>query len=378
MDYHNSMDRLAAIVSIMVKASNYDFGKLSKGNVLNPSVKEISRFLRIPDHVVRRDMQVLIKNSQLKEYLWCYDSIEEREKDRVHDEKGEIKDWAQSAVDVLEEGKFTDDTIVVLELGNLGGLGKYEENDQCAFFTTESDSVLLSYLFQQLTGYIEKIRYQGALTDAVVIKQNVMTPIVQFDEEKRLCIQQVMEFGRQLSFDYTDRNKYKTRKTIEPRLLYHNLANGHMYCITLNDAGDILSYRLDRMENIEMSNEVQSDPGERGRIFKQFEYLWGMDLTDIENPPVHVKIRISAEPRNLYNKIRADVDRRVHKKLYQEGEYFYYEDDVIGMKDFRSWLYQFGYSVVVLEPKELAQEVYRSAQRRLRNYQEKKFTPYIG
>ena len=82
MNYHNSMERLAAIVSIMIVASNYYPGNFVNGQVLNPSVKEISRALKIPVSVIHNDMLVLIKNPQLRPYLWCYESANEKEEER--------------------------------------------------------------------------------------------------------------------------------------------------------------------------------------------------------------------------------------------------------------------------------------------------------
>lgn len=398
MNYHNSMDRLAAIIAIMIVSSNYYPGNFVDTQVLNPSVKEISNTLGIPASVIRKDMEVLIKNPQLKPYLWCYKSSSEKEKERkniISEAKREaafssgsrkeqaqetaieeIADKSYLAKEFFDEGKFTDDTIVVMDPEGLGGLKKCKENEQYIFFTTERESVLLSYLFQQLTGNVEIVCNQDVLTDAVFIKENALSPIVRFDEKKRQEIQAAIEFNKMITFHYTDRNYHEKQKTISPRLLYHNLSNGHMYCITGNNWHSISAYRLDRMNRIEILSVDQSVSEEREQIFKQFDYLWGMDLTDIDKPPVHVKIRIDANTHNILNKIRADVDRRIHKKFYAEGSYYYYEDDIIGLNDFRSWLYQYGSSLVVLEPKELAQKVYRSAKRRLRNYQEKRFTLY--
>lgn len=399
MNYHNSMDRLAAIIAIMIVSSNYYPGNFVDTQVLNPSVKEISKALGIPAGVIRKDMEVLIKNPQLKPYLWCYKSSSEKEKERKNiiseakkeavfssgsreeqtQEKviaGEITDKGYLAKEFFDEGKFTDDTIVVMDPEGLGGLKKCKENEQYIFFTTERESVLLSYLFQQLTSNVEIVRNQDVLTDAVFIKENALSPIVRFDEKKRRDIQTAIEFNKMITFQYTDRNHHEEEKTIGPRLLYHNLSNGHMYCITGNNRHGISSYRLDRMNKIEILSVDQSVPEEREQVLKQFDYLWGMDLTDIDKPPVHVKIRIDANTHNILNKICADIDRRIHKKFYSDGSYYYYEDDIIGLNDFRSWLYQYGLSVVVLEPKGLAQEIYRSAKRRLKNYQEKRFTPY--
>ena len=59
MNYHNSMDRLAAIVSMMMMAS-IDRPENVVGTPLlkkNPSVKEISRVLDVPVDVIRSDLE---------------------------------------------------------------------------------------------------------------------------------------------------------------------------------------------------------------------------------------------------------------------------------------------------------------------------------
>lgn len=47
----------------------------------------------------------------------------------------------------------------------------------------------------------------------------------------------------------------------------------------------------------------------------------------------------------------------------------YYEDDVCGMGSFKRWLLGYGASVMVLEPCDLAEDIYRILQRRLDRYE---------
>lgn len=393
MNYHNSMDRLAAIVSMMMMAS-IDRPENVVGTPLlkkNPSVKEISRVLDVPVDVIRSDLEEILKNPQMSQYIYCYDSFEQKKKEWEQEVaynvescgQGEDKEedkaiYRYSAKEILDTGKFTDDTIVTLYPDILDNMERKGQSEQYVFFVSEWESVLLSYVFRKLTGRTEEICNQGALTDAVLIKENVLTSLGGMDEGKRQVIQQAMEFGKKISFCYTDRNHHMEQKVIDPRILHYNLANGHMYCLTVNDRGKAMAYRMDRMRQIKMLDQNQSELGKNEQLVHQLKYLWGTDMTDLGKPPVHVKIRINTNTHNILNKIKADVERRESKNIYPDGDYSYYEDDIIGMNAFRSWLYQYGSSVVVLEPKELAQEVYRSAQRRLKNYKEKKFTPYTG
>ena len=133
-------------------------------------------------------------------------------------EETKLADKICLAKELLDAGKFTDDTIVVMDPKSLNGLKRCKENEQYIFFTTEGESVLLSYLFQQLTGHTEIVHDQGALTDAVFIKENALTPIVRFDEKKRQAIQTAIEFNKMISFDYTDRNRCKEQMVIGPQI----------------------------------------------------------------------------------------------------------------------------------------------------------------
>lgn len=158
---------------------------------------------------------------------------------------------------------------------------------------------------------------------------------------------------------------------IEPQLLYHNINDGRIYLIHYTDK--LFAFRLDYILSIQALKTVKNTTSIPRDIIKIFDYLWGMDFQSNANP-VHVKLRIDAFSKNLIQKIKSDTSRRKHGTLYQDNQYWYYEDDVIGINAFRSWINQFGYSVVVLEPSSLAQEIYNSAPIRLRNYEANSFT----
>ena len=55
-------------------------------------------------------------------------------------------------------------------------------------------------------------------------------------------------------------------------------------------------------------------------------------------------------------------------KLYKDGNYYYYEDDILGMPDFRRWLRSYGSSITVLEPQTLIDEIIESTRKTLSYY----------
>ena len=59
-------------------------------------------------------------------------------------------------------------------------------------------------------------------------------------------------------------------------------------------------------------------------------------------------------------------------KLYQDGDCYYYEDDIIGFQGFQRWIRSYGTSIVVLEPESLKNEVVQQAHEVLKKYEQAK------
>ena len=157
---------------------------------------------------------------------------------------------------------------------------------------------------------------------------------------------------------------------IEPQLLYHNINDGRIYLIHYTDR--LYAFRLDYILSVSSLKSVKNTISMPKNMLDIFNYLWGMDFNS-EVDPIHVKLRIDAYNRNLLQKIKSDTARRKYGKLYQNNTLWYYEDEIIGLNAFRSWINQFGYSVLVLEPETLATEIYHSAKLRLENYSNNTF-----
>lgn len=90
---------------------------------------------------------------------------------------------------------------------------------------------------------------------------------------------------------------------------------------------------------------------------------------------ISLKLRISAGTANIIEKIKSDTALRSEtSKLYQEGNYYYYEDDILGIQDFRRWLRSYGSAITVLEPQSLINEITESVQKTLSYYKKINFT----
>lgn len=158
---------------------------------------------------------------------------------------------------------------------------------------------------------------------------------------------------------------------IYPQYLYHDTDKSLIYCIALekevlnNNDISLKIFRLDRIRKIEkvpksaplsISNEIRQYLED---MRQKLDYMWGMSSFDEE--PVPVKVRIYANTANIISKIKAETSLRKYGKLTQDGNDYIYTDTIIGTANFRSWLRGYGSSVVVMEPKELADEMKESA-----------------
>lgn len=98
-----------------------------------------------------------------------------------------------------------------------------------------------------------------------------------------------------------------------------------------------------------------------------------MELGTSEHPasPVHVKIRFLNEG-NVVRKATRDLTSRTCGTItiLPEDGSLIYEDDVVGMGSFKSFLYGYGSSAIVLEPEALRNEIIESARTRLTYYHE--------
>ena len=187
--------------------------------------------------------------------------------------------------------------------------------------------------------------------------------------ERVKVIEKALQQEQYVKFRYK-RAGASTAESIEtaPRFLYFNATDSLYYCISFQNE-EIVPFRLDRILyeiRIVKKQAPPLDPDD-SRL-QRLQYVWGAAFS-MEEDPCHVKIRIKENTSNILGKIRSDISGRAHASLYQENEFWYYEDDIIGISSFRSWLMSFGSSVKAIEPKSLAEELYQSSLMRLENYE---------
>lgn len=243
----------------------------------------------------------------------------------------------------------------------------------CDFgFPMNTTPICISHVEKSLLKkYYPHFVHGASTVTSYIIKES---PTVVSQDFTKLCDKIQSAIDNQ----YLLKISYRTRKTgsiinyeVAPQLLYHNINDGRIYLIHYNDR--LSSFRLDYILSVQELKEQKNTNIMPKELLVKFDYLWGMDY-QADATPIHVKLRIDAFSQNLLQKIKNDTIRRKYGNLYQEGDFWYYEDDIIGINAFRSWVNQFGYSVIVLVPEFLARDIYTSALTRMKNYKQNSFT----
>ena len=147
---------------------------------------------------------------------------------------------------------------------------------------------------------------------------------------------------------------------IKPLQLVHNAMDDFYYVVTIKE-NQLFPLRLDRILSYEIMEEniVIDDLS----LLDMIPHIWGMEMGE----KVHVKIKILNEAR-VQAKVRRDLVSRTKGVWTQKGDALYFEDDVIGINNFRSWVNGYGSSVLVVEPKSLREQIIESAKKRLEYY----------
>lgn len=175
-------------------------------------------------------------------------------------------------------------------------------------------------------------------------------------------IDRLIKDGETIRVTYKARDGKLVFSTIRPLALVHNAMDDLYYVVTIQ-RGSILSLRLDRIRRYEISEEKITIE-DKGPL-EQLPNIWGMEA----GPKVHIKILILDEA-NVQHKVKRDLAFRTNGIWTQKGNHLYFEDDVIGLKNFRSWVNSYGSSVLVIEPKSLREEIIASSRKRLEFYEE--------
>lgn len=294
------------------------------------TIANISAALCVPADVIRRDITAILKNDIF------YGLLQNEE------------------LDPYDTQLLTDSTNISMDASSF-----HFPYDTVPLFLTHTEKELLREYFPELAQNILRKR-QYLIKD---VPYTIVKPMTKLSDQIQMAIDN--RYCVKFSYKTGSTSQYKIYE-VEPHLLYHNINNGRIYLLSYNGTY-LSSYRLDRISNLTACTKQKQSALIPQETLCLFDYLWGMDFSTKEEP-FRVKLRIHAYNKNILEKIKQDTSRRKYAKLYTDHEYWYYEDVIIGMSAFRSWVNQFGYSVIVLSPEPLARQIYDSAQRRLEKY----------
>ncbi|WP_238883902.1 WYL domain-containing protein [Clostridium sp. YIM B02551] len=215
--------------------------------------------------------------------------------------------------------------------------------------------------------YFEKYLYKSILTksekrdgDFLGII-NKSTYDIEDYKYKLFQISIAAENKRALCAKYKTRNNKVEEFVIEPLgIVFYEFEN--LFYVVGQYNNTIVNYRIDRILSIkETKNNFV--PLEGFDIEQYLANIWGME----QGESIKVKIKFMKEANVIY-RVKRDLEYRLNKKLTEYDGYFIYEDIIIGVNSFKSWLRSFGSSVIVLEPKELREEMIESAKRSFEYY----------
>jgi len=128
------------------------------------------------------------------------------------------------------------------------------------------------------------------------------------------------------------------------------------------------NYRIDRIDPKKVKQKTEKANLSSYKENPNQKYFWSINSKNSESP-IHVKLRISKNTTNIIEKIKNDTRlRQKTSHLYEDENFYYYEDDIIGVQDFRRWLRNYGSSITVLEPQSIIHEIVTGAKNTLDYY----------
>ena len=166
---------------------------------------------------------------------------------------------------------------------------------------------------------------------------------------------------------YITRDKNLLSDELYPLKIVFDVENNFTYLAFYND--DLKFCRLDRIKQVEDSvKNMPFDESKMQEINERLKILWGAEMSD----PVNVKLKIYDE-QGAYQRVKHDLGSKAEGHLTgpyksSEGDYYIYEDKVIGIYKFAAWVRSYGSSVIVLEPDSLARMMIESAKKKLDYY----------
>ncbi len=332
----------------MIRNEKYDYLSnvisLLNSTEFSSSITGLARECNVPVEYMRRTIIALLKNKTLQSCINTADAYDIDGNSDLYLAEEFIDDPEEYSAKILA-GEF-DDTEWVIDLKLM-----------------DMDDELLSLSNLELGALKSFGENILSLKRAAVFEtKDITTPIPSIVRENQKKITAAIEQGNAITFDYKSGIGRVHSLTILPVRINTNVTDNWIY--VLSSVGT--SYRLDRFVHI--CKIVPPPASVKKKPNANRKYYWGTGSSR-EPAPTHVKIKIYNETGNILEKIRNDLSfRRETGTFRQAGDVIYYEDDVIGIKDFQRWVRSYGSSIVVIEPRELRDDILSRAREALSLY----------
>lgn len=201
--------------------------------------------------------------------------------------------------------------------------------------------------------------------DIFEIKNNIRK-IEENERRNQDQIQSAIDCKTAISFNYKTNSGKIESHTGLPVNIMTNVVDNWIYFELANETN---IYRLDKIiRSVKSVKNKEPFQVPKGNPYKK--YMWGVSFNEIDKP-IHVKLVVSDSNPNLIQKIKNDIRHREGLcSFYQEDDLYYYEDDIIGMNEFRRWLRSYGSSIQVIEPSYIRKDITDKAYKTLSYYQE--------
>ena len=227
------------------------------------------------------------------------------------------------------------------------------------------DDYLLLPITSIEAGYVNSVYpnlIQNQRTNLFEIK-DIVDSVPKHILEKQDDIQNAIAQRVKIKFKYKSPQFDLTEIICSPVAVIQNLTTHALY---VKDTENNY-YRIDRIKSKITVLKNPSDINLYSPSPYQ-KYFWGNEYQK-HDEPIHIKLQIKADTANIIEKIKNDTALRIETgKLYRNNEYYYYEDDILGLPDFRRWLRSYGSSITVLEPQTLIDEIIKNTRKTLSYY----------
>lgn len=360
-NYENPYIRLQTYYSWISRGS-YDLDGMS--------ILELHHYTQIPIDTIRQDIAAMLKWQAAidSKYDGNISFIPENLENRIFLDPENIKDLFkenQSDDDSKLEDKLNCfDPALEEQLLN-GGFDHIPiDIENCSLTGCDNFNIALSYDESLALDAIRKDITPDkpspiTKTSFLQIKDSYRTIHDYRELTSRLqIIDEAIKKKKSLSMNYKNSIGEILKITFQPlKISYDESEN--LYCVLSVSENKIQVHRLDRILDLWPGTE-KVDAGDSSIIDSIAPQVWGNCFSE---QPEHVKVKFYNEA-NVWEKVKRDLACRTKGHLYEKDGYLYYEDTVYGISKFRPWIYGFGSSAIVQEPKSLREHIIKSLKER--------------